>query len=198
MRQYFYCLIMGSYCLVFWAYGKNGWVPYGQKGIDGGSKWRPRFGWVDDVKVALGNRGMKVEAARQCAKIGKSGEPWFISNWMSFMQLSWLCVLSESPPMPWWLSPGEGRDAVTWCGWYKLEICVNYWKSRRKCQVYGLRGVCSMIMSVIWLDITTPSWWRKKVVVYYYNNNSNPEVCRSSSQRLTLLLLPMHVAFQPE
>ena len=29
---------------------------------------RPRLGWMDDVKVALGNRGMTVEAARQCAK----------------------------------------------------------------------------------------------------------------------------------
>ena len=28
---------------------------------------RPRLGWVDGVKVALGNRGMTVEAARQCA-----------------------------------------------------------------------------------------------------------------------------------
>ena len=25
----------------------------------------PRLGWMDGVKVALGNRGMKVEAARQ-------------------------------------------------------------------------------------------------------------------------------------
>ena len=34
-------------------------------------------GWMDGVKVALGNRGMKVEAER---KIGKSGEPWYICN----------------------------------------------------------------------------------------------------------------------
>ena len=27
---------------------------------------RPRLGWMDGVKVALGNRGMTVEAARQC------------------------------------------------------------------------------------------------------------------------------------
>ena len=33
---------------------------------------RPRLGWKDDVKVALGNRRMTVGAAR---KIGKSGEP---------------------------------------------------------------------------------------------------------------------------
>ena len=36
---------------------------------------RPRLGWMDGVKVALGNRRMTVEAAR---KIGKSGEPWYI------------------------------------------------------------------------------------------------------------------------
>ena len=29
---------------------------------------RPRLGWMDGVKVALGNREMTVEAARQCAK----------------------------------------------------------------------------------------------------------------------------------
>ena len=29
---------------------------------------RPRLGWMDGVKVALGNRGMTVEAARQCGK----------------------------------------------------------------------------------------------------------------------------------
>ena len=39
--------------------------PYGQKGIDGRSQWGtgPReteLGWMDGVKVALGNRGMTV------------------------------------------------------------------------------------------------------------------------------------------
>ena len=29
---------------------------------------RPMLGWIDGVKVALGNRGMTLEAARQCAK----------------------------------------------------------------------------------------------------------------------------------
>ena len=38
---------------------------------------RPRLGWMDGVKVALGNRGMTVEAAR---KTGKCGEPWYICN----------------------------------------------------------------------------------------------------------------------
>ena len=29
---------------------------------------RPRLGWMDGVKVALGKRGMKVKDAQQCAK----------------------------------------------------------------------------------------------------------------------------------
>ena len=29
---------------------------------------RPRLGWMDGMKVALGSRGMTVEAARQCVK----------------------------------------------------------------------------------------------------------------------------------
>ena len=37
--------------------------------VSGGRvRGRPRLGWMDAVKVALGNRGMTVEAARQCAK----------------------------------------------------------------------------------------------------------------------------------
>ena len=37
--------------------------------VSGGRvRGKPRLGWMDGVKVALGNRGMSVEAARQCAK----------------------------------------------------------------------------------------------------------------------------------
>ena len=37
--------------------------------VSGGRvRGRPRLGWMDGAKVALGNRGMTVEAARQCAK----------------------------------------------------------------------------------------------------------------------------------
>ena len=37
--------------------------------VSGGRvRGRPILGWMDGVKVALGNRGMTVEAARQCAK----------------------------------------------------------------------------------------------------------------------------------
>ena len=43
----------------------------------GGVRGRQRLLWMNGVKVALGNRGMTVEAAR---KIGNSGEPWCICN----------------------------------------------------------------------------------------------------------------------
>ena len=36
--------------------------------MERGYEGRPRLGWMDGVKVALGNRGMTVEAGRQCAK----------------------------------------------------------------------------------------------------------------------------------
>ena len=37
--------------------------------VSGGRvRGRPRLGWMDGVKVALCNRGVTVEAARQCAK----------------------------------------------------------------------------------------------------------------------------------
>ena len=37
--------------------------------VSGGRvRTRPRSGWMDGVKVALGNRRMTVEAARQCTK----------------------------------------------------------------------------------------------------------------------------------
>ena len=41
--------------------------------VSGGRvRGRPRLGWMDGVKVALGNRGMMVEAVRQCAKDRKA------------------------------------------------------------------------------------------------------------------------------
>ena len=37
--------------------------------VSGRRVWgRPKLGWMDGVTVALDNRGMTVEAARQCAK----------------------------------------------------------------------------------------------------------------------------------
>ena len=44
--------------------------------VSGGRvRGRARLGWMDGVNVALGNRGMTVEAARQCAKARKEENP---------------------------------------------------------------------------------------------------------------------------
>ena len=55
---------MDDYCMarkVLMAEVSGGWV-----------RGRLRLGWMDGVKVALGNRGMTVEAAQQCAKDRKA------------------------------------------------------------------------------------------------------------------------------
>ena len=37
--------------------------------VSGGRvRGRPRFGWMEGVKVVLSNRGMTMEAARRCAR----------------------------------------------------------------------------------------------------------------------------------
>ena len=47
-------------------------IPYGYRrvlmaDISGGRvQGRPRLGWMDDMKVALGSRGITMEAARHC------------------------------------------------------------------------------------------------------------------------------------
>ena len=49
--------------------------------ISGGRvRGRPGLGWMDGVKVALGNRGMTVGLSVNARKIGKSREPWYICN----------------------------------------------------------------------------------------------------------------------
>ena len=98
------------------------------------------------VKVAMGNRGMTVEAEHSMMtslfprKIGKSGEPGCISIWMSFT-------------CPFLLGPVFFRTAITCSGDYHLERggmplhdavginCENYWIHGHRCEVYGLRGV---------------------------------------------------------
>ena len=44
-------------------------TPRSMAEVSGGRvRERPRLGWMDGVKVALGNKGMTVETGRQCAK----------------------------------------------------------------------------------------------------------------------------------
>ena len=84
-----------------WARGNN---------LSGGRvRGRPRLHRMDGVKVALGNRGMTVEAARQCAKDRKQ---WRVSGTYvtELVARTWPLLLG---PVFWFLSPGEGWDAVT-------------------------------------------------------------------------------------
>ena len=70
---------------------------------------------MDGAKVALGDRRMTVEAARQCAK---DRTEWralvhMLLNEFHAAIFARHCVLSYHPPVLWWLSHGEGRDVVT-------------------------------------------------------------------------------------
>ena len=83
----------------------------------------------------------------------------YVTEWVSRGHFC-LARCSLGPPsralvvIAWW-----GVDAVTWCGWDKLYKMRNYWKSRGRCQVYGLRlmGICLMIVCVLsdltWLPL---------------------------------------------
>ena len=75
------------------------------------------FGWMDGANVALGNRGMTVEAVRQCAKDPRE---WRALDEFHLAIFALPFVLLDRPPVLWWLSPGEGWNAVTRCGWDKL------------------------------------------------------------------------------
>ena len=77
------------------------------------SRWRVRgklmLGWMDGVKVALGGRGMTVEAERQCAK----DKDWRALVHMAMLEfnaiiIAWPSVLSDRPPALW--------QIITWRG----------------------------------------------------------------------------------
>ena len=70
---------------------------------------------MDGVISALGNRGMPVGAARQRAKDRKEWRALvhMLLNAFHTDIFAWPCVFSDLPPILWWLSHGEGRDAVT-------------------------------------------------------------------------------------
>ena len=70
---------------------------------------------MDGVKVALCNRGMTVSAVRKCAKDRKQWRALVHKSPNEFHEaiFAWPCVLSDRAPVLWFLSPGEGWDAVT-------------------------------------------------------------------------------------
>ena len=107
---------------------------------------------MDGVKVALGNIGMTVEAARQYEKDRKElhREPWCICNKMSFTRPFLLVPVFFRTALPcsrgYHLKRGGMplHDAVGInC---KMELLLII---KAQCQVYGLRGLCWMIECVI-------------------------------------------------
>ena len=138
---------------------------------------RPRSDWMDGVKVALGNRGMTMEAARQCTKDRKE------CNWMSFTQPFLLGPLFFRTALK--CSGGYHMEREG-CRWDKLKKGRNYWKSRLSCQVYGLRGVSWWLYVCVLSDLTTPPCCREKVMVYYYFTFAFPCFCQHLSRKVYL------------
>ena len=98
---------------------------------------------MEGVMVAFGNRGMTVEATQQYVKDRKE---WIALVHMHTIEFhtaisAWPYVLSDSPPTLWWLSPGEGWDAIARCSLGNCKKGRNYRKSTCRCQVYRLRGL---------------------------------------------------------
>ena len=75
----------------------------------GVSEWRVRgrlrLGWMNGAKVALGSRGITVEAVRQCAKDRKElrGLMQLLMNEFHAMILDRLPCSLDRPPALWWL-----------------------------------------------------------------------------------------------
>ena len=67
---------------------------------------------------------------------------------------AWHCVLSDHFPVLWWLSHGELRDAVTWCGWDKLKR-AHLLKIKAKVSSIWAKGCIFMTVCVCVLSDLT-------------------------------------------
>ena len=82
--------------------------------VSGGrERGRPRLGWMDGVKPWATEEWLW-RLRFNAQKIRKNGEPWCICNCMNFTRpfFERHFGLSDRPLVLWWLSPGEGWDAV--------------------------------------------------------------------------------------
>ena len=80
-------------------------------------------GWCE------GGLGQQRNDGGDCAKCVKDRKEWralvhMQLNEFHMVIFAWPCVLSYRPPMLWWLSHGERREAITSCVWDPL------WKKR--------------------------------------------------------------------
>ena len=153
------------------------WKEWMSTGWPEGLGWAGWMGWIEPDRGWAGwfvwrwpwaIEEWQYRLRDNARKIGKSGEHWGICNWLCFMQ-------------PFLLGMVFFGTALSYTGGYHLErggmllndevsinckIWHNYWNSRLRCHAYGQRGVCWMMVCVIWLDITTPHWWSEKVMVW--------------------------------
>ena len=163
------------------ASGKNGWVPDGQKLVDGRSKWRAGTrktnvrldGWCEDGLGQQNDGGGCASMREKSERV--HGEPWYICNWMGFNRLFLIGPVFFRTALPWYGGNHIGRggmplhDAVginckikalvssIWAKWCMFDDCV----------------------CVIWLDMTTLRLWRDKkwyniiiliiIKIWYFN-----------------------------
>ena len=96
-------------------------ITYGQKSVDGGSKWRAGKresevrldGWCEGGHMQQRNDGGGCASMRERSKRVES--PGRYSMLLSEFRAAifvWPYVLSDCLPVLWWLSPGERWDAV--------------------------------------------------------------------------------------
>ena len=112
---------------MIWACRKNGWVLYGQKGVDGGSKQRAG---TNEMEVRLGEwcKGCLGQQRNERGGCGSMSTDW--KKWRALVHMSlnefhmaifaWPCVPLDHPPALWWLSHLEGWDVITWGSFDKL------------------------------------------------------------------------------
>ena len=81
--------------------------------------------------------------------------PWYICNEISFT-LPFLLgtVPLDCPPVLWWLSHGEGRDAVTWCGCDKLKMAQLLEIKARVSSLWAKECNCTTLCVYVLSDLT--------------------------------------------
>ena len=103
-----------------WACENNGLIPYGQKGVDRGSMWMagPREnevgvdGWCEGgLGQQKNDGGGRASMRERSERVESPGT--YITELVSRGHFCLALCFSARPPVLWWLSPGEGWDAVT-------------------------------------------------------------------------------------
>ena len=121
---------------------------------------------------SFGQQRTAVEAARQCAKDGKSGEPWY--TYVTDCSRCHFCLALCS------FGPPSRAQVVIYrlerCGMQVYDAvgknCENgaTTENQPRCQVYGLRGVCwwLCVRYLAWDDYPALVEGESHGILYYY------------------------------